>query len=505
MNEETANQYWLDVEVARIIEKYPEGEIVVSSGISPSASYHIGHYPEVLMAEALAWGLRQSGRKAKHIHVVDNMDPLRKRYEFLPPEYEQYVGWPVCLVPSPYGEGSYADYFFEQFHKYFKDMGIAPDEIVRSYEDLYCSGRMAVQIEKVLERLDEVKRTFAGFGREVAADWTPVQVKTDDNCFINASPDTWDKESRTIEGVSYTDGGAKLNWRLDWPARWQVLGIQVEPFNAHEHGAAGGSYETGRAFSEAIFEYPAPMPGAKYGNVHLGDDTIKMSASKGNLITPEETLKIIPPSILRYFVVRSRPPKTLRFDPGSKLINLIDEYKQVAAADAAGEPHDFIEAYRFANIGDKLTSVPFGHLVSVYQAALGDIDKTIEILERTGYEAEKSALQNELKYVDNWLESYAPDSVKFSLQNDLPALDLEENQTKFLADLASRIESEKNLDAEWVHAVIYELKDKYRLKPAQVFKAIYRVLLGQDSGPKAGWFLTTLDEDWLVKRLRLEE
>jgi lysyl-tRNA synthetase class I len=45
--------YWLNNVVDEIITQYPKGEIVVSSGISPSASYHIGHFREVLTADGV--------------------------------------------------------------------------------------------------------------------------------------------------------------------------------------------------------------------------------------------------------------------------------------------------------------------------------------------------------------------------------------------------------------------------------------------------------------------
>lgn len=108
-------------------------------------------------------------------------------------------------------------------------------------------------------------------------------------------------------------------------------------------------------------------------------------------------------------------------------------------------------------------------------------------------------------YVKNWLDIYAPDSVKFSLQEKLPEISLSKQQREFLQDLAGEIETQQGLEAEWVHSTIYELKEKYDLQPATAFQAIYQVLLGQTSGPKVGWFLTTLDKDWLVKRLRLEK
>ena len=249
MSDQPTSKYWLDVAAAEIIAAYPDGEIVVSSGISPSASYHIGHFREILTADALVWAIKQTGRDSKHVHVVDNFDPLRKRYEFLPESYEEFVGQPISLVPDPFDDcreqhKTYAEHFYQEFEGYAKQMGIVPDQVVRSYEDLYKTGRMKDRISQVLDNIDRVREIFESVsGRQMEADWTPVQViKDGEKAFVNANVSTWDKDAETIEGVPYDDGRAKLNWRLDWPARWAELGVMVEPFSLQEHGAAGGSY-----------------------------------------------------------------------------------------------------------------------------------------------------------------------------------------------------------------------------------------------------------------------
>ena len=100
----------------------------------------------------------------------------------------------------------------------------------------------------------------------------------------------------------------------------------VEPFSAQEHGAAGSSYDTGVRFSSEVFGYDAPIPGVRYANIHMLGDTKKMSSSKGNLVTPGEALQIMPPEVLRYFVVRRRPERTLYWDSGQGLFNLIREF-----------------------------------------------------------------------------------------------------------------------------------------------------------------------------------
>jgi lysyl-tRNA synthetase class 1 len=521
----TPSNYWLDLAVTDIVARYPKGEIVVSSGISPSASYHIGHFREIMTADALTWGLKQAGREAKHIHVVDNFDPLRKRYDFLPESFEQYVGWPIALVPDPFEacrseHKTYAEHFYREFEGHAKEMGIVPDEVVRSYEELYANGRMAGAIEAAVTKVETIKSIFSELSnRELAADWLPLQLLGPNKSFTELTYKSIDTEAKTIAAtdadgnthkLDYTKGEVKLNWRLDWPARWQVLGVMVEPFSAQEHGAAGSSYDTGVRFSSEIFGYEAPIPGVRYANIHMLGDTKKMSSSKGNLITPGEALQIVPAEVLRYFIVRSRPERTLYWDAGQGLFNLIREFATTKEIVEDGGAAEYADAYRYAVASGQtktISSVPFDHLVQVYQAARGDDKRALEMIARTGFEAyaknQADEIRAEFKFVANWLANYAPDSLKFELQDTLPKVELSEAQRGFLANLAAAVDAYEH-DGQAMHEAIYAAKDEVELKPAEAFQALYRVLLNKDYGPKAGWFLASLDRSWLAARLRLE-
>jgi lysyl-tRNA synthetase class 1 len=166
-------------------------------------------------------------------------------------------------------------------------------------------------------------------------------------------------------------------------------------------------------------------------------------------------------------------------------------------------------AYAQAGAGEEMIArVPFNHLVAVYQTARGDADRVRDILERTGYadvvRDQWRVVERELRFVKNWLVKYAPESVKFSVQEGAPILDLDEAQRGFLAKLAGTVEAETDLNGQGMHDAIYAAAEAAGLKAGQAFRVLYRVILDQDSGPKAGWFLASLDAEWLVKRLRLE-
>ena len=516
MNQPISN-YWLDQFVDEVVAAYPTGEILVSSGISPSASYHIGHFREVLTADAIAWGIRERGREARHLHVVDNLDPLRKRYDFLPVKYDKYVGWPICLVPDPEGcHVSYAVHYTAEFKAAAAEMGVEMD-VIYSYEDQYLTGKMAPYIESALDQILAIKRIFKEVAhRDLPEDWAPIQILSDSKSLTEWRYVSIDRAAKTInyrdlEGAEgtmrYDDGRVKLNWRLDWPARWALHGVQVEPFGK-EHSTKGGSYETGALFDREIFKSPPPLP-LPYDTINLVGENKKMSSSLGNLITPAEALEIMPPEILRYFVLRSLPKRILHFDSGLGLYTLIDEFSKVEDQVLAGKHPEFEQAYRVASSikGQRtIACIAFSHLVSVYQAARFDADKALKILSRTGYEAvvseQRKIILREFTFVANWLAKYAPVSVKFAVQDTLPVLELSSAQSAFLDHLADSLGARTKLDGQAMHDAIYEASVAAELKPEQAFQALYRVILNQDTGPKAGWFLSSLDSGWLAKRLR---
>lgn len=515
------SKYWLNSVLDEIEAKYPDGEIVVSSGISPSASYHLGHFREILTSNMLKVGLELRGRRVQHIHVVDNFDPLRKRYDFLPEAYEKYVGWPICLVPDPFEcHHSYADHFFQEFYKWVEAMGIEA-QVVLSYEDLYQSGRMAEQIEKAIKEAVTARQILNKYRQKpLSEDWFPIQILSSNKSFNEWRFKSIETDTNTIvaydvEGkehqVDYSKGEVKLNWRLDWPARWQVLGVMVEPHGFQEHGAAGGSFETGNLLAKDVFGFRPPLAGIQYGHVHLAGDNIKMSSSKGNTITPEEAFKIMPPEIIKYFYARYPGKKKIDFDPGLGLFRMYDEYVAVESAVLEKREHEFAPAYQLSVAGDttkQVSTVPFSHLVTVYQATLGSIDKVLELLKRSGFakqvENEAQVIEKELEYVKNWLETRAPEEVKFGLAEKLDDNNLSLEQKQFLAKLADKIEATDELDAQAYHTAIHDTAKELGLESNLAFQAIYGVLLNKNHGPKAGMFLALLEKQFLIDRFRLK-
>jgi lysyl-tRNA synthetase class 1 len=94
--------------------------------------------------------------------------------------------------------------------------------------------------------------------------------------------------------------------------------------------------------------------------------------------------------------------------------------------------------------------------------------------------------------------------MKFSLLESFDSATLTETQKHYLQGLAAKIEkAPEDADGEWFHLAIYGFKEELSMQPKELFSTLYQAVIGQDSGPRAGWFLSILPRDWLIKRLSL--
>ncbi|MCX6811694.1 MAG: hypothetical protein NT039_03330 [Candidatus Berkelbacteria bacterium] len=74
-------------------------------------------------------------------------------------------------------------------------------------------------------------------------------------------------------------------------------------------------------------------------------------------------------------------------------------------------------------------------------------------------------------------------------------------QKEFLGGIKKIIEEGEKITGDELHSEIHNLKIEMRIDPREAFSAIYLIFLGKDSGPQAGWFLTSLDKDFVIRRL----
>ncbi len=508
---------WLNTIVDDLIARQPDGEILIESGASPSGTYHLGHMRELLTPDAVLLELRRRGRRARHIHFVDDLDALRKLPINVPASYETYLGMPLCDIPAPDGSSrSYGDYFLDSFKEAGALLGIEADYIYA--HEKYRAGDIVPAIERSLERLPQARAALETVsGRRLDEHWSPIQVMDENGRLKNRRFLRLDKAEKTLvyadadgteQATRYDDGNVKLDWRLDWPGRWWLLNVTAEPFG-RDHASAGGSYDTGVRIMQDVYEAPAPYP-IPYDFINMAGDTKKMSASKGTGLDAVEGATIMPPEVVRYFILGSAPSKRLYFDPVNGVVKLMDEYAALAAKpDKTAAEEQLLYICTRGGQERTVSRVPFSHLVASYQASLRDPVQTLEVIKRTEYQqaAEEDAdiITSELRFIDAWLDKRAPEDAKFALREHIEPTDFSETELAMFRALADKVAAAPtDADGEYFHLALYTFKDELGLSPKEIFSALYRLLIGKTSGPRAGWFLSILPRDWLLARLKLE-
>ena len=503
MEAQASKRHWAD-ELAERIANSGRAPLL-STGISPSGEIHIGNMREVLTADAVYRALRDRGVEARFNYVADNFDPLRKVYPFLDAEsYRERVGEPLSELPAPHGAGSYSDYFLEPFLASLRRLAVEVE--VERADQMYKSGLMTPYIVMALEQRDRIAAILSELtGKRMDDAWSPFTVRSPVSgkmlqarvLDFSASEESIDYEAADGErGTVPMAGGGKLIWRIDWPARWMALGVTVEPFGK-DHSTRGGSYDTGIRIVREIFggEPPFPIP---YEWIQLkgrGD----MSSSKGNVLSIADMLEVVPPEALRYLVMRERPQRSLTFDPGLPLLQLVDQLDDPQAKGRDERAVELSQVGAFRPVG-----VPFKHLVVVAQIVGFDVDKALQVLTDSGYDGlAREAVAERLAYAERWLKSFAPDDIRFEVAKELPSsavAELDPDQRGFLADLGAVLGPQ--MDGDAVHGQIYEVSQKYESKPARLFQAIYLALLGKARGPRAGQFIALVGPEFCAERFR---
>ncbi len=493
--------HWADAKAAHVPTDRPQ---LVATGITPSGPIHLGNMREVMTGDMIYKAIIKNGGKAELVYIADDFDPLRKVYPFLPAEYEKYIGWPVCDIPCPCGKHkSYAEHFLEPFLSAIEELDIHPRVILT--REAYQSGQFTEGIRLALEHAEEIKGILEMVsGRQLEDGWTPYYPVCEKCHTISCAKILeHDPVNHTVKyqcscgyiGISdYSKGEGKLVWRVDWPMRWAANGVTVEPFGK-DHASPGGSYDTGKIITKEIYGYQAPIP-VTYEWISLKGKG-EMHSSKGVVLTIRDMLDIVPPEVLRYMIAKTKPDKTILFDPGMGLLKLIDDYDRAAKLGGSRE-------LELSKVNSPQTMIPFRHMVTVVQVAHNN-EAIFSILKRSGYElVDEDSVLDQANRAKLWLERYAPDDVKFSISATLPEIAANEpaNVKAAVAAYAKAIENVE-WKADVLHNAVYDSAASAGVTGKDVFMAVYRAFLGADCGPRLGWFLEALGRETVLERLAL--
>jgi len=217
-----------------------------------------------------------------------------------------------------------------------------------------------------------------------------------------------------------------------------------------------------------------------------------MSSSKGIGLKAHDLVKILPPQVGRFLFARSGIKSQSNFDPieTNAIPVLFDDYQKAADAYFNKGDMDLARTFELSQIGEiqKPPSIRFSVLAQ--WAQMPNMEE--EII--------KNGLEEWAEYAKVWVEKFAPENDKFTVQKSIPAAskNLTNEQKAFLKKVAEELD--KKWEGEEFQTRIYDLGKEMGLNGKDAFAAIYFSLIGKDHGPKAAWLILSLDKEFVKKR-----
>nr|MDO8085461.1 lysine--tRNA ligase [Candidatus Sigynarchaeum springense] len=532
----------------------------LGTGKTPSGSIHLGILREITICDSLKRLLLAEGKKVRFLLFFDSLDAAKRFPPYIPDGFKVHLGKPFSDIPCPVkscGCSSYAHHWGNELASTFDDFGLTP-EIVWTHE-LYHTPEMKAQIKKALDNtgiLREIitKNITQTIDEESGAayheqmqNWFPAMVvcsrcgttqfydKKADRIFPNRivayhaetgeveyecpNPQCNNKERVKIDATSTR---LKMNWRVDWPAKWSLFRTTLEPAGK-DHATPGGSYDTGLEICQKVYGYEGPVK-LGYEWLRLGD--ADMGTSRGKTFTPREYLDIGGlPEAFRHLIIKTKASTHISFRVDN-LPQAFEDYEKFeriyyGVEKPVDETEGKVTRYMYPltqvkKVAPELPGrIPFKYAVVMAQIReiLDDAvvrEKCNEMVRRvTPRPSVKplsaSMIKATLDKVEYWVKTYAPPQYRFNVSRTLkPEIKaaLNDEEKKALAKLKALLDTKTYDDEQALQNDIFAIaKDDMKVPPTKVFQAIYKVFVGTKSGPRIGPFLLALDKAFIMKRL----
>lgn len=537
-------EFWTDKLAREIVErkkfhftddKVPElKKFVVKTAASVSGVLHIGRLSDTIRSEAVYLSLKDAGYDAELIWVADNVDPLRKIPRGVPADYREFIGVPVTEVPDPFGcHDSYEEHFKSAYLEVVNRF-IRSDMKVFSMREEYLKGNFREEIKTILENYEkiiEIQNRNRPKDRPLPENWSPWQpvckncgkiitprvTKIEDGKVYYICKD-YAFKSAVAKGCGYEGvddplkGNGKLLYKSELASQWFHWKVSSEGFGK-EYIVPGSAFWINGEIVERIFKFPMPVP---IFYEHLVVEGKKMSASVGNVVYPQEWLKVATPELLRLLFLKD--PMRVRDFRWSDVPKLVEEYDGLEkvyygekTVKSERNRTNFSRLFELVQVKplpkERVRTIPFDLAAMLVQTLPKEkrIEKVLSILKSLRYEEfterEKEILEETLQRAENWVKYYAPESMRIKILErvtDEVKHKLSEEQKVALKKLGEFLK-EGRKDEE-VRKEIARISEELKIPSAKVFEAAYIVLLGRNSGPRLIPFIQSLDKNFIVRR-----
>ncbi len=530
---DTQLDLWPYQEARKLAERVagyePARKVVFASGFGPSGLPHLGTMGEVLRPAYVrhALSLLEPERGSRLIVFIDDMDGLRKVPESVPhrAEFVAETGKPVSRIPDPFRCCvSFSEHMIGLLGKFLEPVKV-DYELIRSSE-MYASGRFDEALRLIMAKHAEIIAIVAPTLREEnRAGWSPFMPLCPACGQINSTRVTaYHPERDSVEfscerafggsqgcgfkGEQSVLGGlAKAQWKVDWALRWHVLQVDYELYGKDLIDSARLSGQIVRLLGgRAPIGFPFEM--------YLDEEGHKVSKSVGRGVGVEQWQRYAPIEVLKYFLTLD--PRRARKLFLEAIPQYVDEYLDELRDYSTTKDELMRRKSRLEFVLQDGSSrrfqsdLSFGLMMNLVPALGTSIPDVIwEYLQRydkfvteSGLETPAIGADPETRALTETLircaVNFYQDFIEPTKQRYVLASEQEREQVRALADYLS---ANPKASAEEIEKNIYELGRRFYDKPGKIFPLLYKVLLGQERGPRLGVFIRMVTPVRILKIL----
>ena len=491
---------WPYEEARKLLKRWPDGKpagdpVIFETGYGPSGLPHIGTFNEVARTSFVRHAYEElTGNPTRLIAFSDDMDGLRKVPDNVPnrPMLEEHLGKPLTQIPDPFEKHeSFAHHNNAMLRSFLDRYGF--DYEFLSATDCYTSGQFNAVIRKVLHGWEAImgvmlptlredrRKTYSpvlpiskSSGRVLQV---PVEVID-----VEAGLIAFDDEDGTRVQQSAFDGAAKLQWKVDWAARWVALGVDYEMAGKDLIDSVIQSGKIARILGGR------PPEGFNY-EMFLDEKGEKISKSKGNGLSLEEWLRYGSEPSLSFYIYRE--PKRAKSLHIGVIPRAVDEYWQFRGnypsqpvEQKLGNPVHHIHSGKVPTEALPLT---FGLLLNLVSLpGVADKETAWRFVQR--YAPTSSPTSDpELDELISLAVNYARDLVVPTLKRRDPSA----MEADALRDLDSELKKlPDDANGEVIQHAVFEVGKRHPFESLRTwFQALYETLLGSSQGPRMGSFI----------------
>jgi lysyl-tRNA synthetase class 1 len=543
--------HWLE-DVKKEVLARDADVYTLSTGKTPSGSIHLGILREITICDSLKRLLIDEGKEVRFLLFIDSLDAAKKFPGYVPEGFQEHLGKPFADIPCPFGDcESYAFHYGNELVSTFGEFGLTP-EIIWTHE-LYNSPGMKEKIKIALDNTEFLREIItrnisqtideeSGTAyQEQMQSWFPAMVvctKCGTTQYFDHAADkiypnritAYHSDEQEItyecpacnnqETLTIDEARLKMNWRVDWPAKWALYNTTFEPAGK-DHATPGGSYDTGLEICQKIYGYQGPVK-LGYEWLRLGD--ADMGTSKGKVFTPREYLNIgALPEAFRHLIIKTKAGTHISFRV-ENLPQAFDDYERFERIhygfEEADEAEKQVTDYMYPLVvpGKPTPEIP-ARIPFKYAVVMGQIMEILDervvvdkcndmVRKNTPREVEPmdaADVTAALSKALYWVQTYAPPQYRFQVSRSLPESikeALSDQDKTILARVKEMLAVTEFTDEQELQNAIFTMaKENLQVNPKAVFQAVYSVFLGTTSGPRLGPFLLALDREFVLQRL----